>query len=628
MLEFFKLKGLPGFHASEEVTQLFRTLLLTICIVIIVFASVDILAGGDPRGEIVNGIILIVTLITAGILSTGCQGLAFMTFGWGAWSAITVQVVLTGDLGNTTFFFYPVVILMSGWLLGLRQGYLICLASIASILGVAWLESSGIRFFQIHRGPWARAADMSVILLLSMMVLQRVLVYQQDQTTKLAQLNTKLTQTVTHLTAREHALSHAESLFSKIGDVIPAPLSLTDSATGEVIFLNKAWENILGWKQQDAIGKSASELGFWVDTQERNAFGAEFRRQGCVRNLDIHVRARNGTVFPVSASADSVEQNGRGLTMTALFDLTQIKLIEAKVLKLNAELEARVEQRTLELKAVNEHLSGALSTLRHAQKELVQSEKLAALGSLVAGVSHELNTPIGNALVVISSMYDRAREFERLIRRNELKRSSLERFVADSLEGTELAQRSLQRASDLVYSFKQVAVDQSSERQRVFGLAGMVREIVATLKPNLKNLPWTIEFEIPDDIIMDSFPGPLGQVTINLIMNAAIHAFVGRTHGMISVLGRQIDEQTVELVFSDDGIGIPADILHRIFEPFFTTRMGLGGSGLGLTIVHQMVTQVLRGRVSVESKPGEGSRFTLLLAKSIPHPGGSAMPQA
>jgi hypothetical protein len=106
---------------------------------------------------------------------------------------------------------------------------------------------------------------------------------------------------------------------------------------------------------------------------------------------------------------------------------------------------------------------------------------------------------------------------------------------------------------------------------------------------------------------MDSFPGPLGQVTINLIMNAAIHAFVGRTHGMISVLGRQIDEQTVELVFSDDGIGIPADILHRIFEPFFTTRMGLGGSGLGLTIVHQMVTQVLRGRVSVESKPGEGA---------------------
>jgi C4-dicarboxylate-specific signal transduction histidine kinase len=194
--------------------------------------------------------------------------------------------------------------------------------------------------------------------------------------------------------------------------------------------------------------------------------------------------------------------------MTALFDLTQIKLIEAKVLKLNAELEARVEQRTLELKAVNEHLSGALSTLRHAQKELVQSEKLAALGSLVAGVSHELNTPIGNALVVISSMYDRAREFERLIRRNELKRSSLERFVADSLEGTELAQRSLQRASDLVYSFKQVAVDQSSERQRVFGLAGMVREIVATLKPNLKNLPWTIEFEIPMTSSWTAFRAP------------------------------------------------------------------------------------------------------------------------
>lgn len=628
MFGFFELKGLSGIDTTDEGKRLFRTLLLIICIVVTVFASVDLLAGGDPHGEIVNGIILLVAMVTALVISKGRQELAFITFGWGIWFAITVQVILTGNFGNTTLFFYPVVILVSGGLLGLLHGYSMCLATIFAVLTIAWMESSGVSIIQISRGPWSRAADVSVILLLGMMVLQRMLLYQQSQNAKLAELNAQLTKTVENLTLRERELSQAESLFSKIGDVIPAPLSLTDSATGEVIFLNKAWEKILGWKQQDAIGKSASELGFWVDTAERNAFGAEFRRQGCVRNLDIHVRARNGAVFPVSASADAVEQSGRGLTMTALFDLTEIKLIEAKVLKLNAELEARVEQRTLELKATNDHLKGALFTLQHAQKELVQSEKLAALGSLVAGVSHELNTPIGNALVVTSSMFDRAREFQGLIRRNELKRSSLERFVTESLEGSELAQRSLQRASDLVYSFKQVAVDQSSERQRVFGLAGMVREIVATLKPNLKSMPWAIEFEIPDDIVMDSFPGPLGQVTINLIMNAAIHAFVGRTQGLISIHGRQIDAETIELLFADDGIGIPGDILHRIFEPFFTTRMGLGGSGLGLAIVHQMVTQVLGGRVSVESKPGEGTRFVLLLAKSIPHPGGSAMPQA
>jgi signal transduction histidine kinase len=313
----------------------------------------------------------------------------------------------------------------------------------------------------------------------------------------------------------------------------------------------------------------------------------------------MHVQARDGTVVPVSVSADSVEQNGRRMTMSLLYDLTERTLIEAKVLKLNAELEARVELRT---------------------RELVQSEKMAALGGMVAGVAHELNTPIGNALVVASSMHDRVLEFQELVLRNELKRSTLDRFMADSLEGSELVQRSLQRASELVNSFKQVAVDQSSERQRPFGLYEVVREIVATLMPNLKKLPWQLEIDIPADIRMNSFPGSLGQVVINLVMNAALHAFTGRTEGLISVTGRQLDDETVELVFADDGVGMTPEIASRIFDPFFTTRLGQGGSGLGLAIVHQMVTQVLLGKVHVESTPNQGSRFIVCLARSITQP--------
>jgi len=148
----------------------------------------------------------------------------------------------------------------------------------------------------------------------------------------------------------------------------------------------------------------------------------------------------------------------------------------------------------------------------------------------------------------------------------------------------------------------------------------VVREIVATLKPNLKKLPWQLEIDIPPDIMMNSFPGSLGQVVINLVMNAALHAFDGRTQGQITVTGRQLDEETVQLVFADDGVGMSADILGRIFDPFFTTRMGQGGSGLGLAIVHQMVTQVLLGKVRVESSPNEGSRFVLHLARSIAQP--------
>jgi PAS domain S-box-containing protein len=599
MFDFFKLNRLSGASDAEDGPRLFSTVVQTTCLVVVVFALADYVAGSDLRGSIINAIILMAALAALAVMRVGNAALAFVTFGWGAWVAITVQALLMGRLDNPVLFTYPVVIMLSGWLLGLGHGYAMCAVSMVAILGLAWLETNGIHLIEIHRGTWGRASDLSVILFVSMFIVSRMVLYQQRQTRRVAELNTQLTESVASLTARDHQLSQAESRFATVGDIIPAPLSLTDALTGEITYVNKAWESVLGWTLQGVAGKSPLELGIWFEAASREAFGAEFRRNGCVRHLQMQVQARDGTVVPVSVSADSVEQNGRRMTMSLLYDLTERTLIEAKVLKLNAELEARVELRT---------------------RELVQSEKMAALGGLVAGVSHELNTPIGNALVVSSSMHDRVLKFQELVLRNELKRSTLERFMADSLEGSELVQRSLQRASELVNSFKQVAVDQSSERQRVFGLNEVVREIIATLKPNLKKLPWTLEIDIPPDITMHSFPGSLGQVVINLVMNAALHAFDGRTEGLISVTGRQLDAETVQLVFADDGVGMTADIVGRIFDPFFTTRMGQGGSGLGLAIVHQMVTQVLLGKVRVESSPHEGSRFILHLARNIAPP--------
>lgn len=599
MFDFLKLNRPFDASEAQDGPRLFSSVVQATCLVVVLFALADYVAGSDLRGSIINAIILIAALAALYVFRVGNVALAFVTFGWGTWAAITVQALLMGRLDNPVLFSYPVVIMLSGWLLGLGHGYAMCAVSMVAILVLAWMETNGIYLIQIHRGTWGRASDLSVILFVSMFIVSRMVLHQQRQKHRVAELNAQLTESVASLTARDHQLSQAESRFAIVGDIIPAPLSLTDAATGEITYVNKAWESVLGWTLQGVAGKSPLELGIWFETASREAFGAEFRRNGCVRHLQMHVQARDGTVVPVSVSADSVEQNGRRMTMSLLYDLTERTLIEAKVLKLNAELEARVELRT---------------------RELVQSEKMAALGGLVAGVSHELNTPIGNALVVSSAMHDRVLKFQDLVSRNELKRSTLERFMADSLEGSELVQRSLQRASELVHSFKQVAVDQSSERQRVFGLNEVVREIIATLKPNLKKLPWKLEIDIPPDITMHSFPGSLGQVVINLVMNAALHAFDGRTQGLISVTGRQLDAETVQLVFADDGVGMTADIVGRIFDPFFTTRMGQGGSGLGLAIVHQMVTQVLQGRVRVESSPHEGSRFILDLARSIAQP--------
>lgn len=628
MFESLKPGKHPGSGINDENVRLGRSIVLIASVVTIAFALAKFLLDDDTHGSIMRGIILVAAVAALTAIRFGRLSLGFASYGWGVWLGITTEALLTGSVNNTLLYAYPALILVGGWLLGVRQGYAMCVASASTLFLLAWMETSGLSFMQFNRAPWGRAADISVILLVGMLLLHSIEQSQRRQALKMSELNKRLSETVANLSSRETQLSQAESRFAKVGDIVPAPLSLTDATTGETVYVNKAWESVLGWKQQDVIGKSPLELGVWHDLSARAAYGAEFKRNGCVRNLEMNVQGRDGRVLPVSVSADSVEQDGRHLTMSLLFDLTDRKLAEDKVLRLNSDLEARVDQRTLELKEANDELSKALSTLQRAQKELVQSEKLAALGSMVAGVSHELNTPIGNAMVVASSMHDRAREFQGLVQRNELKRSLLDRFMVDSLEGAELVQRSLQRASDLVHSFKQVAVDQTSERQRVFKLNEVVREIIATLRPNLKKLPWKIDVDIPPEITLDSFPGALGQVTINIVMNAAIHAFVGRTAGCIKVSAIQIDEDFVELVFADDGVGMAPDIMGRIFDPFFTTRLGTGGSGLGLAIVHQMVTQVLHGRVTVESGVDEGSRFIVLLARSIAHPAELMAPSA
>jgi signal transduction histidine kinase len=194
-----------------------------------------------------------------------------------------------------------------------------------------------------------------------------------------------------------------------------------------------------------------------------------------------------------------------------------------------------------------------------------------------------------------------------------MRKSALEQFLVQCREGALLAERSLHRASELVNSFKQVAVDQASERKRKFDLAEMVTEVVDTLRPNLRGTPWQLEMEIPGGIKMDSYPGPLGQIVINLVMNAILHGFDGLEQGTVRITAVSNLDKTVTLVCRDDGKGISVDNLSRIFDPFFTTKLGKGGSGLGLSIVHRLVTQVLEGTISVYSRPGEGAAFTLLL---------------
>ncbi len=278
-------------------------------------------------------------------------------------------------------------------------------------------------------------------------------------------------------------------------------------------------------------------------------------------------------------------------------------------------LEERVERRTNELQEVNARLQGTLEDLRRMQQSLVQSEKLASLGSLVAGLSHELNTPIGTSVTIVERCADLQKQVE-----SGICRSQLDAFVDDVTRASHLAQSSLERAARLLLDFKQVAVDQTSSRRREFHLAELVREMMVALNIRYKHSLVRIALHIPDGIAMDSYPGAIEQIVSNLVENAVVHAFEGCGQCRIDIAARAAGEQVV-LTVTDNGNGIPAEHQSHIFDPFFTTRLGKGGSGLGLSIAYGLVTGMLGGQISVDSAPGAGARFTLDLPLTAPeHP--------
>lgn len=295
-------------------------------------------------------------------------------------------------------------------------------------------------------------------------------------------------------------------------------------------------------------------------------------------------------------------------TNTYLENQQLVKDLEA----VNENLEYLVAERV-------ETLSSTIETLQQTQTDLVEAEKLASLGALVAGIAHELNTPMGNAMVAASSLQDQMKELEVTIANGQLRKSTFTDFLKDGAAISGLILKSCERASNLLRSFKQVAVDQTSEQRRTFNLRNLVDDVVTMLKPTLRHEPWDITVDVPDNIECDSYPGPMGQVLTNLIQNAAVHAFHGRDHGRIEISAHQADG-LVEVRVADDGQGMETDILLHIFDPFFTTRLGKGGSGLGLSVSRNIALGVLGGSLTVTSTPQIGSCFALTVPIVAPQP--------
>lgn len=355
---------------------------------------------------------------------------------------------------------------------------------------------------------------------------------------------------------------------------------------------------LYGLTADQAIGKSFEELlalGY-----ERGVFSRDERESGSTAGTTTtsrrHIPERMIEIRTTAGEWFLVHER-----VTPSGDLV--------VVRTNITARRRMED---ELRRAKEEAERALAELRGAQANLILAEKMASLGSLVAGMSHEISTPLGIGVSAASHLAEEVEQLTSSFRDGQLKRTDLEDFLETATEATRIMQGNLTRAARLIQAFKQVSVDQTTDEVRDFALGEYLQEIILSLAPALRRTAHRVEIDCPPHLIIRNRPGALGQIVTNLLMNALQHAYEGRSEpGMIHIAVTVPREGRVVLEFRDNGKGIAADDLPRVFDPFFTTKRGTGGTGLGLHIVYNLVSQVLGGTIAVSSRPDEGTRFTI-----------------
>lgn len=274
------------------------------------------------------------------------------------------------------------------------------------------------------------------------------------------------------------------------------------------------------------------------------------------------------------------------------------KIAEHAVTELNYNLEQNVESRTKELQKSNDELKNTLQELQNTQKKLIENDKMASLGKLVAGIAHELNTPIGNALTSISFIEHKVSSLVNALQSNQLKKSLLKNDLDEMKEASTISLLSIERAAEQIKSFKLVAVDTTVDDIREINLRTYIEDIVRSLSPQIKKAGHEINFLGSGDAVVKSYPGAYVQIFTNLIQNSFIHGFENKNNGSINIEVIEEQEQ-VKIFYSDNGKGVTDEVRKSIFEPFFTTNRKGGGSGLGAHIIYNLVNQKLRGQITV-----------------------------
>ncbi|MBL8670315.1 MAG: PAS domain S-box protein [Alphaproteobacteria bacterium] len=399
----------------------------------------------------------------------------------------------------------------------------------------------------------------------------------------------------------QHQAERRRLLLDTVLNAMPIPVQLR-AADGPYLVVNDAYARYFGRSRREMEGRLLEEF-FPTDTI-----------------IDIKRTDLQAIVAGDSITYDIAMPDGAGERRDCIVKKAAVRDENSELYAFVSAFVDVTEQRRAEaeVRRSRDAAERALQELRAAQESLVQAEKLASLGGLVAGVAHEINTPVGVALTSASHLEDETRALQRALQQGDLSQDDLDGYLATALRATRLIVGNCDRAAQLIQSFKRVAADQTEGERRSFDLDAYLREVVASLKPLLQKGRFSLDLDVPPGIELDSFPGPLSQVLTNFVTNAIAHGFRGRGHGAMRIAARPADGDQVEIRFSDDGGGIAPDVLPRVFDPFFTTNRSGGGTGLGLHIAHSIVTGRLGGRIAVESRVGAGTTFSVVLPLRAP----------
>ncbi|ABD88924.1 PAS domain S-box protein [Rhodopseudomonas palustris] len=400
----------------------------------------------------------------------------------------------------------------------------------------------------------------------------------------------------------EHAVAEGRRLLQQVIDTVPAVINVKDTELRYVL-MNRYMAGVFGIEAQDAIGRTTADL--MARYGERKTDANDKRVLATGEGLGFY-------------EEDYVDCSG----VMRQWLVNKLPLLDfrgdvERIVTVALDIGDR-KRGELEMRKAKDAAEAALKNLKETQNSLIEAEKLAALGRLVAGVAHEVNNPVGISLTVASSLERKTAQFAAEVERGNLRRSSLSDFLETSRDAATQLIANLNRAAELVQSFKQVAADRNYSDQRVFDLADLTEQVVMSLKAGLRKQNLALSVDCEPNLAMNSFPGPYGQVLTNLFFNSISHAFPNGDGGKVAIRVQESGDDHVEILFADDGCGMTHEVRRRAFDPFFTTRRDQGGTGLGLHIVYSIVTNRLGGRISLNSEPGAGTEVRIVLPRVAP----------